>query len=72
MSYDALADRLRTILDDLDELAFDELREAVADGATVRPRSDRELAKVRRSVEKAVRLLETLDASGDGSPDIGP
>ena len=62
----ALADRLRAILDDLDELAFDRLREAVADGATSRPASDKELAKARRSVEKAMRVLEALDA-GDWS-----
>lgn len=60
-SYDALADRLETVVADLDELAFDQLREAVADGATERPRSDKELAKVRRSVEKAARLLRALD-----------
>ena len=58
-----LADRLRNILDDLDELAFDRLREAVADGATSRPTSDKELAKARRSVEKAMRVLEALDAA---------
>jgi hypothetical protein len=58
--YAGLADRLRGILDDLDELAFDRLREAVADGATSRPTSDRELAKARRSVEKAARVLESL------------
>ena len=62
----ALADRLRAVLDDLDELAFDRLREAVADGATSRPASDKELAKARRSVEKAMRVLEALDA-GDWS-----
>ncbi len=60
----SLADRLRTILDDLDDLAFDRLREAVADGATSRPASDKELAKARRSVEKAVRVLESLDDDG--------
>ena len=65
-SYDALADRLETILSDLDDLAFDQLREAVADGATTRPQSDRELAKVRRSVEKAARLLRVL---GDDAAD---
>ena len=64
--YGSLADRLRTILDDLDELAFDRLREAVADGATSRPASDKELAKARRSVEKAVRVLESL---GDAETD---
>ena len=64
--YDSLADRLRSILEDLDELAFDRLREAVADGATSRPASDRELAKARRAVEKAVRVLESL---GELNPD---
>lgn len=59
--YGALAERLRSVLEDLDELAFDQLREAVADGATTRPMSDKELAKARRSVEKAARVLETLD-----------
>ncbi len=62
--YGSLADRLRTILDDLDELAFDQLREAVADGATSRPASDKELAKARRSVEKAARVLESLGDDG--------
>ncbi len=61
-SYGSLADRLEAILFDLDELAFDQLREAVADGATSRPRADKELAKVRRSVEKAARVLQALDA----------
>ncbi len=60
-TYGTLADRLESILADLDELAFDQLREAVADGATSRPRSDKELAKVRRSVEKAARLLQALE-----------
>jgi len=58
--YAGLADRLRSVLDEIDELAFDQLREAVADGATARPASDKELAKARRSVEKAVRVLEML------------
>lgn len=60
--YSTLADRLRSVLEDLDELAFDELREAVADGATTRPTSDKELAKARRAVEKAAAVLEALDA----------
>jgi len=63
--YSGLADRLRSVLDDLDELAFDQLREAVADGATSRPQSDKELSRARRSVEKAVRILEQLDGLVD-------
>lgn len=58
--YASLAARLRSVAEDLDELAFDQLREAVADGATSRPASDKELAKARRSVEKAAGVLERL------------
>ena len=35
--FDELADRLDAIVDELDELAFDQLSEAVHDGATSRP-----------------------------------
>ena len=63
--YADLAARLGSVLGDLDELAFDQLREAVADGATSRPASDKELARARRSVEKAARVLEALD-DGEG------
>jgi hypothetical protein len=59
--YASLSGRLRTVIEDLDELAFDQLREAVSAGATSRPASDKELAKARRAVEKAVRVLEALD-----------
>ncbi len=62
--YADLEQRLRAVLADLDDLAFDQLREAVADGVTSRPASDRELAKARRSVEKAVAILGRL-ADGD-------
>lgn len=58
---DGLAERLEQIVADLDELAFDRLREAAADGATERPASDKELAKARRAVEKAVHLLRNID-----------
>ena len=64
--YGELATRLRSVLDDIDEMAFDQLREAVADGATTRPPSDKELAKARRSVEKAARVLEALEDGDDG------
>ena len=65
--YGSFADRLRSVLDDLDQLAFDQLREAVADGATSRPASDKELAKARRSIDKAVRVLESLAGQVDAS-----
>ena len=56
-----LAERLEQIVADLDELAFDRLREAAADGATERPASDKELAKARRAAEKAAHLLRNID-----------
>lgn len=58
---EGLAERLEQIVADLDELAFYRLREAAADGATERPASDKELAKARRAVEKAVHLLRNID-----------
>jgi hypothetical protein len=61
--FGSLADRLESIVEDLDELAFDRLREAVADGVTQRPQSDRELTKARRAAEKAAHILRALDQS---------
>ena len=61
--FGALADRLESIVEDLDELAFDRLRTAVADGATQRPTSDKELTKARRAAEKAASILRALDRS---------
>ena len=58
----ALADRLDTIVAELDEIAFDRLREAAADGATARPADDKELVKARRAVEKAAHVLRRLEA----------
>jgi hypothetical protein len=55
-----LADRLESIVADLDEIAFDRLREAAADGATTRPASDKELVKARRAAEKAMHILRNL------------
>ena len=57
---DELVERLAAIVADLDDLAFDQLREAMAQGATQRPASDKELAKARRAVEKAIHVLRNL------------
>lgn len=56
----ALADRLQAIVEELDEIAFDRLRVAAADGQSARPDDDRELTKARRAVEKAVAVLRGL------------
>jgi hypothetical protein len=59
--YDELIDRLESVATDLDEIAFDRLREAVADGETGRPADDRQLMQARRAIEKAVAVLRRLD-----------
>jgi len=59
--YDDLVERLRGVVDDLDQIAFDQLREASADGKP-RPVDDKRITQARRAVEKAVHLL----AGGSG------
>jgi hypothetical protein len=60
--YEDLAERLEAIGAELDELSFDLLQQAVADGATQRPAVDRTLTQARRAVEKAAGLLRQLQA----------
>jgi hypothetical protein len=62
--FDDLAERLEAIVGELDELSFDLLQQAVADGATQRPAADRSLTQARRAVEKAAVLLRQA-----GEPD---
>ena len=57
---EAIADRLATIGEDLDQLAFDRLRVASEEGATERPAGDKELVQARRAVEKAVTILRSF------------
>ena len=59
--YDNLVDRLESIAMDLDEIAFDQLREAVAEGEVARPASDKKLMQARRAIEKAAAILRQLD-----------
>ena len=59
--YGGLIDRLESVAADLDEIAFDRLREAVAEGETGRPADDKELMQARRAIEKAVAVLRRLD-----------
>jgi hypothetical protein len=60
--YQELAERLEAIGVEIDELSFDLLQQAVADGATQRPAADRTLTQARRAVEKAAGLLRRLQA----------
>jgi hypothetical protein len=59
--YADLVGRLESIAADLDEMAFDRLREAVADGETARPVVDKRLMQARRAIEKAAAVLRQLD-----------
>lgn len=59
--YGVFADRLEAVAADLDEVAFDRLREAVADGELERPRDDKQLMQARRAIEKAATILRRLD-----------
>lgn len=54
--YDDLIDRLQVVVDDLDQITFDQLREASAEGRP-RPVDDKRLTQARRAVEKAIYLL---------------
>lgn len=59
--YSVFVDRLEAIAADLDELAFDRLREAVAEGEVERPDDDKKLMQARRAIEKAAAVLRQLD-----------
>lgn len=58
-AIESLADRLTAIVEELDELAFDRLREAAGSGATQRPASDKQLVQARRAIEKAIHALRS-------------
>ncbi len=66
MDYSDLVARIEAIAGELDDMAFDQLREAVAQGDVVRPTSDRRLMQARRALEKAAVVLGALDA-GDAT-----
>ncbi len=59
--YAGLVDRLESVAADLDEIAFDRLREASADGQINRPVDDKKLMQARRAIEKAAVILRQLD-----------
>lgn len=65
--YGALAARLEAIGDDIDQSAFDALREAVASGEIERPAADKKLMQARRSIAKAAGILREL--SGESAQD---
>lgn len=62
--YEHLADRLDAVADDLDEIMFDQLREAAAEKSG-RPDDDKRLTQARRAIEKASRLLRGTGPTDD-------
>jgi len=53
-----IREQLEQIAEQLDDLAMSVLRDAVEEGATTRPEEEKKLARARRSVEKAISILE--------------
>jgi len=50
--------QLQHIAEQLDDMAISVLRDAVEQGATSRPEEEKKLARARRSIEKAISILE--------------
>ena len=57
---DELVARLDAVVEELDDLAFETLREATAEGTGVRPVLDKRLTQARRAVERASHLVRTI------------
>jgi hypothetical protein len=62
-----LVEQLRTIEEQLRDLAYDRLREA-AKGSEAAKADEKKLLSARRGVEKAIRALDTTDLMPDGGP----
>ena len=58
--YRDLIDRIEAIGAEIDDMAFDQLREASAEGEIARPASDRRLMQARRALEKAAEALRSI------------
>ncbi len=54
-----IAERLNQIVEELTDVAYEILREAVEDGATSRPPLEKKVMIARRAVEKAAHTLES-------------
>jgi ElaB/YqjD/DUF883 family membrane-anchored ribosome-binding protein len=52
-----ICSELGALIERLDDLALEALREAVAEGATARPEIERRIVRARNSLERARHLL---------------
>jgi len=58
---DGLRARIEAVLEELDDMILDVLREAVAAGETTRPAAERRLVRARNAVQRALGILGGLD-----------
>jgi hypothetical protein len=65
-----IVESLRAASEDLAELSVEVLSEAVREGATRRPDSERILTRARSAVDKAVALLESMDRDRDEEDEV--
>ena len=56
--FDDIRGRLRSISDELADLAIERLRESIDEGGTELPVDERRLTRARRAVEKAIAVLD--------------
>jgi hypothetical protein len=64
MSVEELVSQLRSIEEQLRDLAYDRLREA-ANGSEDAKAREKQLLVARRGIEKAIRALDTTDSIAD-------
>jgi hypothetical protein len=57
---EAVAARLDAVVEELDDLAFEALREASAEGNRDRPVVDKRLTQARRAAERASHLVRAI------------
>lgn len=62
-SYESIVEKLRAIEEDLRDLAYDRLRDAVDSPELLK--EERRLHSARRAIEKAIHLLSPADRDPD-------
>lgn len=63
--FDDIRARLGVIAEELADLAIVRLRESIDAGGTELPVDEKRLTRARRSVEKAIHILETSNGGND-------
>lgn len=62
-STDEIVSQLQGISEDLADKALNALKDAHHKGESKRPESERSLTQARRAIEKAISLLQRVDAA---------